>query len=91
MTVWSFYTFEARLVPRADRVAVLAGQAGAKDMAVRPYLPLPPGGPAPWAVRQRCLQFRMLIVGFARLSQITGKYSVITWSSGTFAQLSRRV
>src|SRR5690348_1813456 len=69
MTVWSFYTFEARLVPRADRVAVLAGQAGAKAMAVRPYLPLPPGGPAPRAIRQWCLQFRMLIVGLARLSQ----------------------
>jgi len=57
MTVWSFYTFETRLVPRAGRVAVLAGQAGAKDMAVRPHLTLPPGGPAPWAVRQWCLQF----------------------------------
>ena len=38
-------------------------------MAVRPYLTLPPGGPAPWAVRQWCLQFRMLIVGSARRSQ----------------------
>ena len=50
MTDWSFYAFETRLVSRAGRVAVLAGQAGAKDMAVRPYLTLPPGGPAPWAV-----------------------------------------
>jgi hypothetical protein len=45
MTVWSVYTFEARPVPRAGRMVMLAGQAGAKDTAVRPYLNLPPGGP----------------------------------------------
>jgi hypothetical protein len=65
MTVWSVYTFEVRLVPRAGRVMMLAGQAGAKDTAVRPCLTLPPGGPAPWAVRQWRLEFRMLIVGLA--------------------------
>jgi hypothetical protein len=31
MTVWSVYTFETRLVPRAGRVVMLAGQAGAKQ------------------------------------------------------------